>query len=94
MKSRSPNSSRTLVLIKDSYFSNLCTTSGFKGLRFERDPTSSAISRLVMVKQSIERLAGRAVIALPQIEEIKNHLGQTVSDWCSITEISQIGSLL
>lgn len=50
------------------------------------EPTMSSleISELVesrhdKVKQSIERLAKRGVIKLPQMGEVKNHLNQTVS---------------
>lgn len=38
-------------------------------------------SRHDKVKQSIERLAYRGVIQLPPMGEVKNHLGQTVSEY-------------
>ena len=38
-------------------------------------------SRHDKVKQSIERLAERAVIQLPPMGEVKNHLGQTVQEY-------------
>ncbi|MGK0524550.1 MAG: phage regulator Rha-like protein [Pseudomonadales bacterium] len=38
-------------------------------------------SRPDKVKQSIERLAARGVIQLPPLGEVKNHLGQSVSEY-------------
>ena len=48
--------------------------------------TSQEIAELVgarhdNVKTSIERLAGRKVIQLPPLQEVKNHLGQTVEQY-------------
>lgn len=33
------------------------------------------------VKRTIETLADRGVIILPQIEEVKNHLGQSIGEY-------------
>lgn len=33
------------------------------------------------MKRTIERLADRVVIQLPPLEEVKNHLGQTVEEY-------------
>ena len=38
-------------------------------------------SRHDHVKRSIERLAEKGVIQLPPLEEVKNHLGQTVQEY-------------
>lgn len=38
-------------------------------------------SRHDHVKRSIERLADKGIIQLPPLEEVKNHLGQTVSEY-------------
>ena len=51
-------------------------------------------SRHDKVKQSIERLASRAVIELPPLGEVKNHLGQTVSVYIFSNEKGKRDSLV
>ena len=46
-----------------------------------RDIAEVVDSRHDKVKQSIERLVQRSIIQLPPLAEVKNHLGQTVSEY-------------
>ena len=61
--------------------------------------TSQEIAELVgarhdNVKTSIERLAGRKVIQLPPLQEVKNHLGQTVEQYLFSGEKGKRDSLV